>query len=235
MILEMLKNIAQDGWTRPIYYATTVDPNLYIGLEDYFSQEGIVYRIVPYNTEQAEQKVNTEQMFNNMMNEYQWGNIQDPNVYLDENTIRMASHFRILFSSLARNLAEEGKFDKAEQALDYSQKVIPNQSVPYNSSALGLAKGYFLIGKNEKAIEVYNIIAERAAKSLRWMNRLSPQDFRSALSEVETQLSVMQDVLSSYNKMDPELSKKYVQLFEDVAHRFYQSMRTSQAVRGSNL
>jgi hypothetical protein len=235
MILEMIKTMAQDGWTRPIYYAVTVGPDLYLRLDDYFSQEGIAYRIVPYNAVQVGQTINTELMFDNMVNKYKWGNIQDPKVYLDENSIRMASHFRMLFSSLARNLAGEGKADKAERALDYCQEVIPHVSVPYNSSALGIAKGYYLIGKNEKAIEVYNIIAERTAKSLNWLNRLSPQDFRSAISEVGTQLSVMQDILTSYNKINPELSQKYMKLFEDVAHRYYQSMRSSQAVRGSNL
>lgn len=235
MILEMVKTMAQDGWTRPIYYAATVGQDMWIKLDDYFSQEGIAYRIVPYNAVEAGQTINTELMFDNMMNKYKWGNIQDPKIYLDENAMRMASHFRILFSSLARNLAGEGKSDKAEQALDYCQEVIPNVSVPYNSSALGIAKGYYLIGKNEKAIEVYNIIAERTAKSLRWLNRLSPQDFRSAISEVGTQLSVMQDILNSYTKINPELSQKYMKLFEDVAHRYYQSMRSSQTVRGSNL
>ncbi len=236
MILEMLKTMAAEGWTRPIYYAATVPEDLYVRIDDYFSQEGIAYRIVPYNAIAVGQPIDTEKMFDNMMNKYKWGNIQDPKVYLDENVIRMSSHFRMLFARLARQMAKEGKVDKAEQALDRCQEVIPYTTVPYNNSALGLASAYLAIGKQDKAMEIYTIIAERSAKALKWFNRLSPEDFRSANGDIMSQLGVMHAVLSDCESIDPEFNKQYISLFNEVFGRYQSYMaKPKRAAAPSNL
>ncbi|MDR1370595.1 MAG: DUF2723 domain-containing protein [Dysgonamonadaceae bacterium] len=236
MILEILKTMAEEGWTRPVYYAATVPEDLYVRVDDYFSQEGIAYRVVPYNAIAVGEPINTDLMFDNMMNKYKWGNIQDSNVYLDENVIRMSNHFRMLFARLARQMVRENKTGKAEQALDYCQEVIPPTTVPYNSSALGLASAYLDLGKNDKALEVYSIIAERSAKALRWFNRLNPEDFRSARNDILSQLSTLHAVLSDYEPTDPEWTKQYIPLFNEVYGR-YQSytQQAKRPVRASNL
>ena len=232
MVLEMVKTIAAEGWTRPIYYAATVTPELYVRLNDYFSQEGIAHRIVPYNAVELDQKVNTEVMFDNMMNKYKWGNIQDPKVYQDENMIRMSGHFRMLFSRLALDLAKEGKLEKAEQALDRSQEVIPNSTVPYTSNALEMASAYLAVGNQEKALEVYTIILERSIKYLDWFSRLSPKDFKSTSSDIISHLSIVHDI----QRVVPALTEPYARLFNDVYTRYESYLpRQAKSPVGSNL
>ncbi len=237
MVLEMLKTMAAEGWNRPIYYAATVPEDLYVKMDDYFSQEGIAYRVVPYNAIEVDRAIDADVMFDNMMNKYKWGNIQDPKVYLDENVIRMASHFRMLFSRMSRQLIKEGKLDKAEQALDRCQEVIPYTTVPYNNSAIGLASAYLALGKKDKALAVYAIIIERSAKALRWFNRLSPEEFKSATSDITTHLGTMHAVLTDYESIDPELTKPYVQIFNEVFSRYqsYTEKPARRAAGASNL
>ena len=232
MVLEMVKTIAAEGWTRPIYYAATVPEDLYVRMDNYFSQEGIAHRIVPYNAAEVNQMVNTEVMFDNMMNKYKWGNIQDPKVYQDENMIRMSGHFRMLFSRLALDLAKEGKTEKAEQALDYSQKVIPNATVPYTSNALGMAEAYLAIGNQDKALEVYKTILERSVKSLKWFYRLSPEDFKSTLPDIRSHLYIVQEIAA----VSPELAGPYTQLFNEVYSRLESYLpKRPRIPAGSNL
>ncbi len=230
MILDMLKN--NTDWKRPIYYAATVSSEQYLRMENYFRQEGIAYRIVPFDTKAHNQPVNTEVMFDNMMTKYKWGNIQDPTIYLDENTTRMSRSFRVMFTTLANALIDEGKNEKAEQSLDYCQKVIPHNTIPYDYSALGIASGYYRLGKTDKALAVYDIVATRAMKNLRWYKRLNPNHFTSAISDIEYNLSTMQTVLSMYQQINPGLMEKYLQDYNAVASRYTQLMQQSRQATG---
>jgi hypothetical protein len=231
MILDMLKN--NKDWSRPIYYASTVSPEKYLRLENYFRQEGIAYRIVPFNTTENKQTVDTDLMYDNMMNKYRWGNIQDPDIYLDENTLRMAHSFRIMFNKLADALIDEEKKDKAEQVLDYSREMIPDYTVPFDYSALGMAESYHRLGNVEKSLEVFKIIAERTAKSIRWYKRMSPKDFASAISSIVSDVRTMNMILMMYQQIDPKLMDPYLQDYNEVTNRYTQLMSKSHPQQGA--
>ena len=211
MILNMLKN--NKDWKRPIYYAVTVGSDQYLNMRDHFRQDGIAYRIVPYNTKDVGNTVDTEVMFHNMMNEYRWGNVSDPKIYLDENALRMCKTFRTMFGTLADALIKESKNDKAEQVLDRSVEVLPPTTVKYDYSALSLASGYMKINKNEKALAIYDQIADYSMGNLDWYFRLSPAEFRSVFASVEQDLLVMREVMSAYHQIDPERANKYMDEF----------------------
>ncbi len=48
--LAVMDIIATNKWERPIYFATTVPPSNYKGLDKFFRQEGLAYRILPLDT-----------------------------------------------------------------------------------------------------------------------------------------------------------------------------------------
>ena len=43
--LMVLRIIKDNNWNRPIYFAVTVSPNNRMGLDDYLTMEGLVYRL----------------------------------------------------------------------------------------------------------------------------------------------------------------------------------------------
>jgi hypothetical protein len=141
-------------------------------------------------------------------------------------------------ATLQNDIAEQGSTiaalqnDKAEQALDYCQKVIPAYTVPYDYTALGIARGYYRIGKPDKALVVCNLIAIRTMKNLRWLQRLNPNQFASAISDLENNLTTMQEVLSLYQQIDPKLMEPYLQDFYAVATRYNQLMQQSRPAAG---
>ena len=85
MILDLL---ATNNWERPIYYAITVSEDNYLNLDNYFQMEGLAYRIVPFASQGdmfGRGGINTDVMYDNMVNKFRWGGVDNPNVYLDEN------------------------------------------------------------------------------------------------------------------------------------------------------
>jgi len=49
--LLILDILAANNWTRPVYFAVTVGPEAFVGLENHFQIEGLAYRLVPYATQ----------------------------------------------------------------------------------------------------------------------------------------------------------------------------------------
>jgi len=227
MILEMLRN--NTDWSRPIYYAVTVGSDQYLNMKDHFRQDGIAYRIMPYNAKEVDNTVGTEEMLDNMMNKYRWGNVADPKIYLDENALRMCKTFRSLFGTLSDALINEGRNEQAGQVLDYSVEVLPPTTVRYDYSALSIASGYMRINQNEKAIAIYDEIAGHSMRNLNWYFRLTnPNHFRSVFAAIDQDVYVMHEVLSALHQIDPELAEKYLEEFSMYYSQYMQIMKSNQ-------
>lgn len=197
MIMEMLNNINKDNWKRPIYFARTVGSDMYMNLKDQFSLEGLAYRIVPGTP--SETGVNTEVAFNNMMKEFKWGGVENPKVYLDENNMRMTKTFRITFAELIFALIDEGKNDKALEALDYSFKVIPTNTVPLTGEGAMLADAYYQLGKPEKGDEVIKTMTDLARNELKWYHRLKPEQMSGGMYDIRDNFDILLRAAIVYN------------------------------------
>ncbi len=183
--LMILNILANNNWKRPVYFATTVGSDNYLNLQPYFQLEGLTYRIVPILTPSTNEmsigRVQSDTMYNNMMNKFVWGNMNDERVYLDENNVRMTTNIRINFARLAEQLLLEGKKDSAVKVLDRCVEVTPDKTIPYNYFMLNIAMLYYRAGgayrmidtaqannaelaANKELIRKGNVITERIAQ-----------------------------------------------------------------------
>ena len=207
MIMEMLNNINKEGWKRPIYYAVTVGSDMYLNLRDQFALEGITYRILPGRVNSS--GVNTEVAFDNMVNKFKWGGIENPDVYLDENTLRMCRSFRMMFTQLIMALIEEGKLDKALIALDTCMERIPATTVPVSGESVSLADAYIRLGKPEKAQAILDAIEDRAGRTINWYNGLKPSQMANCTREIAESFDALLRSTSLYNRT--QQTEKYEQ------------------------
>ncbi|MDR0683191.1 MAG: DUF2723 domain-containing protein [Dysgonamonadaceae bacterium] len=229
MILNILKN--NSDWSRPIYYALTVGSDQYLRLESYFRQEGIAYRIMPFEAAKY-QRMDVDVLYDNLMNKYKWGNLEQQGLYLDENSMRMTKTFRIIFGSLAQKLAEEKDFERAEKALDYCLKVIPSYNVPYDYYSMGdIADAYHKIEKTEKANEIYVQLAETLSKNLNWYNRLNTSHYVSVLEDIRRDIFFMQQVMYYFAENDPDKFNQYSEGYSK-SMEHYQSITQRPSRKG---
>ena len=167
MMYEML---AQCNWERPLYVATTVGPDNYGSLGNYFVQEGLVNRITPFNTKANGQNMDTDRMYDNMMNKFKFGGLDKPGIYLDETVMRMCYTHRRAFAQLALRLLQEGKVDKVAKLIDYAEQVISPENVPHNypSGSLDLARVSLRVKKADHAINLSRAVAQGACEYIEW-------------------------------------------------------------------
>lgn len=75
--LVTLDILANNLWDRPIYFAVSVSPDAYLGLNDYLQLEGLAYRVVPVNNSGSYTGyIATDMMFDNIMNKFVWGGVE---------------------------------------------------------------------------------------------------------------------------------------------------------------
>ena len=111
--LMMLEMLAHANWERPMYMAITVGRENQLGMDKHFIQEGLASRFTPFETKKLGTTVDSEKMYDNLMNKFKFGGIDKPGIYIDENVMRMCYTHRRVFAQLIEQLMKEGKKDKA--------------------------------------------------------------------------------------------------------------------------
>ena len=199
--LMMYEMIAQCNWERPIYMAMTVGPDNKGTVQDFFVQEGLAYRITPFNTKKSGKDIDTEKMYENLMTRFAFGGLDTPGIYLDETVMRMCGTHRRIFSQLASRLVQEGKLDKAARVVAKAEKAIPPSAVPhsYSSGSLELARVWNTLGKKKEAIDIAYPVAVQASEYMEWYLNLpskilliSERDCMYYLYQMHAALTVME-------------------------------------------
>ena len=222
MVLEMLANT---NWERPIYIATTVGTDKHLGLSNYFIQEGLAYRFTPFNMTELGTKVDTERMYDNLMNKFRFGGIDNPDIYLDETTYRMCDSHRRLFVTLVSQLIREGKTDKAKAALKYCEKVIPSTTVRHDylySSSKEMADDYAKLGLMEEAVDVYCQLAQTSVEYCTWYLTLDDDRFAASYQNLMRHFYMLDEICNSLSMLKDADTNEDIEEFTFYKQRFDQ-------------
>ena len=207
MILEMLAN---NNWERPIYMAITVGPENHLNLGNNFMQEGLAYRITPFNTTQLNTRIDSEKMYDNLMHKFKFGGIDKDGIYLDETVLRLSQTHRRMFTQLVSQLIKEGKKEKAVKALDYCQQVIPSKNVPHDyimSGSKEMADQYIALGEYAKAGTILDEMANKAVEYIYWYLSMNDKHLALSYESCYRNLIILDEINKSLSKI-ASLSEK---------------------------
>jgi hypothetical protein len=178
--LAIMDLLSTNHWERPVYFSTTVPPSQFKGLEKHFIQEGLGYRVAPIlsgNLVQGEPGIiDTEVMYDNMMNKFTWGNAADPQVYLDENNRRMFSNYRNIFGNLGKELLLKGDTIKAVEVAHRGLNIVPAEKMPCDYSSIGLAEILLRSGEKDEGLKILYDTVGYSTQYLDYIAGLRPED-----------------------------------------------------------
>ena len=207
--LMMLEMLSEANWERPIYIAVSVGRENQLNMENHFVQEGLAYRFTPFDTSKTGVTIDSEKMYDNLMNKFKFGGIDKPGIYIDENAMRMCHSHRRIFSQLVQQLMREGKKDKAKAALDYAEKMIPattclttGRTVPYR-----WRKPTTKLGETAKADEMMKALADKAVEYLTWYLSLDDNRFMISTREFEYHWAVLDAEVKAMRSTTPSSPK----------------------------
>ena len=163
--LMLIDLIANNDWSRPIYFSTTVGSSAssFFWLQDYLRLEGVAYRLTPFATPGAGNgyefgSVNTDKCYNLMVNteglegRFNFGNMEVPDVFLDETVRRSTYNLRATYARTALALVRNGQNDKAIEVLNTASAKMPISKLGYDYFTLGLIEAYFAAGDKKTAL-----------------------------------------------------------------------------------
>ena len=227
MMLEMLANA---NWERPIYMAITVGTDNQLNMRGHFIQEGLTYRFTPFDTEALEATIDSEKMYDNLMNKFKFGGIDKPGIYIDENTRRMCYTHRRIFAQLITQLMKEGKKDKALAALEYAEKMIPAFNVPYDfqNGALEMAEAYYQLGDTAKADQIIDELANKSVEYLTWYLSLDDNHLLMSQREFIMHLSALDMEAKMMEKYKSKLAGNYTPKVNELYNIYVGRMKVHQ-------
>ncbi|HEV8539190.1 MAG TPA: DUF2723 domain-containing protein [Bacteroidota bacterium] len=130
--------ILTNKWERPIHFAVTCSPDSKIGLDNYLWMRGLVYTLKPMPTPGdaiggLEQSVMEENVMGlnvnptvTPQNGFRYRNLNNTEVYYDENVQRMVMNYRASFLRLAYHaLRNQNDVEKARKVMQRMEEVMP--------------------------------------------------------------------------------------------------------------
>ncbi|MDH5397067.1 MAG: DUF2723 domain-containing protein [Cyclobacteriaceae bacterium] len=160
--LLLLDILATNDWERPIYLNNTSRQQINYALDPYLVQEGHAYRLLPVeNPIPRADMVNTELMYENMMENFHYRELDNPNTYYSEDYRDFAQNLRLTFTTLVEALINEGDREKARKVLLYCLERIPDEAIPYDVSTYALVDYLLQLDEQEKAREMAEVYSAR--------------------------------------------------------------------------
>lgn len=212
--MMQLEMITTAKWQRPIYYAVTVGPDYFQGLEPYFELTGLAYQVTPVASPDGQARVNTEKMYDNMMHKFRYGNLNREGIYIDENLMRMCRTHRMMFMQLADALFHEGQKEKAVEVLDYAEEMLPEANVPYDYTSASMGGLYHYCGEDEKAEHMLRSVAQTASEYMLFVSSLDRDKRNSVMRTMEHQSAVLGYVLQNAERFGfKELVDEYYPVY----------------------
>lgn len=213
--MAVLNMIAANNWERPIYIDHSL---LYTGnvfFLDYLQFEGLAYRFVPIHTPRQGMyygRIDAGILYDNLMNKYVWGNVNDPNIHMDEYNKKQINimQTRYMFARLSEAMLQEGKKDSAVAVIDRMFELFPNEIIPYTFDSFPALEQYYRAGADEKANNVARIMAENSLDMIRYYVSL-PEEFVPAVEEDQNReiTNLRNLVIITRNYKQDELTKEF--------------------------
>ncbi|MFZ9155483.1 MAG: hypothetical protein ACO22A_03955, partial [Schleiferiaceae bacterium] len=239
--LMVIDLIANNDWTRPIYFSTTVgsSPSAFFWLQDYLQLEGVVYRFTPYATPSAPNgyefgTVNTEKSYALMVNpegaagKFNFGNMEVPDVFLDETVRRSTFNLRATYARTALALVREGKKAQALEVLNTAAEKMPVSKLGYDYFTLGLIEGYFAAGDAKTATSILEGFKTDIVQRLEYFGQFKGKKARQVRGEIDANLQFLQ-MLARMNlqytvgmalTQESYMADPMVQMYEKYARQF---------------
>ena len=140
--LMMLRLLYTTRLRMPIYYAVTVSPDNMLGsLREYMRMDGLVFKVTPVKN----WLISATEMQRNIIEKFQYRNLNDPDVYYNNSTRALLQNYRSGFLHLADYYLRKGDLEGARKVLAKMSTSMPADVIPFTNARLKKLLSIFYI------------------------------------------------------------------------------------------
>ena len=215
--LAFLDLLQKGNWKRPIYFNNTSLNGIGIDLKRHVIQEGFVYKLLPVENSSNSSFIDTDKMYDNLMNNSFWRGLDNEKAYFSEDHRGFIMNYRSNFNTLIRNLIDKKRYEDAQKVINKCLQLMPDRSLMYDHFSVQLVE--FLIDLNQRAnFETMELAKEIAEISSIRADEVLNYYFDKKVNnryEIQRNLVSLNTLARAFSKTnDNDLSKKYRELFE---------------------
>jgi hypothetical protein len=225
--LMALDLIATNNWQRPIYFNNTSRQGIGLEFRDYLVQEGNAFRLLPVNNQNSDiDIVNTEIMYDNLMHNFFYRELDNPKVYYNEDYRKFTLNQRASFNTLTAALINEGNDERAREVTLKNLELMPDVSLPYDYTSSTTVEYLLVVGEKERAIEMAKILGKRADEKVGYYIK----NDNNISFELQQNLVILRDLAQTMGRYgELELAKQ----FGDALDSYYNMLQVGTSGRST--
>jgi tetratricopeptide (TPR) repeat protein len=157
-------------------------------------------------------RIDADILYNNIMNKFDWGNVNDPDIYLDEYNKKAINiiQARYMFARLSEALIAKGDNKKAIEVLDRMFEIFPNEKMPLTFDSFPAVELYYRSGEIEKANQLVQVLSKNSFDMLEYYFSL-PDRFAVAIEEDQNrEMSLINNLVILTNRYKQEAINKEI-------------------------
>ena len=182
-----------------------------LGIDKYLHMEGLAYRFIPVEAEDYLKRyggVYREGSYDLLVNKanegiVSWGNLNQPDVVPDRESVRNLSYAQLAYSRLAQALVSHGEYDSAVIVMDKYQEFFPNEKFPAEIHTYQFPEMYYISGATEKGDAYMTNLVNNYCDQVKYYGGMKPK-FRDYYEEdIDEGMSLLKhfsDVAKKYGR-----------------------------------
>ena len=168
--LLLLQLLSDTTINRPLYITTSMDLSEISYIKPHLSLEGMLYKVVPACGDDNSIQVNTQVMYDNVMNKFRFGGLATGDIYADYDVRKMLFAHQQKMAMLVDALMRKGDLEKALTVVRKWQSDYPQEYIMYDRTLLVFAECLYLTDNAEEADEIVERVLVHSAEWLEWCN-----------------------------------------------------------------
>ena len=153
-------------------------------------------------------RIDPEKMYENIQ-KWDWRNINDGKIYLDEQTKRNSISMRNSLFRLSDAFAQKGDTIKAIEVLDLSLEKMPIKDFDHYTLSTGYPEAYYKLGNQEKARETAETLLRVYTEKATWLSTFDIDDLPLIEDELQTSFYIFDTIVRNIELYDN--NKDYLQ------------------------
>src|SRR5690554_6633443 len=182
--MMLMDLIATNDWERPIYFNNTSVATIGFDLQNHVVMEGLTYRLLPIQKpENVQELVNTDLAYKNVMENFAFRGMNNPDNYFDDEFRRFTSNHRSALNSITIALLEEDKMEMAADIQKLSLEKFPNDAIPYDVASGQSVPLLFEMGEDDLALDIIDKMSTKSVQLLEFYEATDrPLDREASIS-----------------------------------------------------
>ena len=217
--IMLLDFVATNNWKRPLYFASPGSVSHVFNLEKYCSVTGFVYKFMPVPADSADYikgmgGIDALTSYDILMNKCKWGNLADPHVYIDPESLNNSVRPKTNVMRVAQSLLNMDKKPEAVKLLNSYLTNFPDSKITYDIYMLPCAEAYYKAGDTAQANKIMRRVSEILTQNLDYYMSYDPGYRQYFQGDINTNMGMIRRIsLIATDNKQPKLAKEMDDLF----------------------